>query len=79
MLVFSDNDFVNDYKPSEIIIITFCRMVQVNGSNIFFCNNKVLNKKTIVKKKKSVFLKFFKLRRLDGQQLTHRINLRQHF
>lgn len=50
-------------------------MVQVNG-HIIFCNNKILNKKTIVKKKKSVFLKFFKLRRLDGQQLTHRINLR---
>lgn len=78
MLIFSDNDFVNDYKPSEIIIITFCRMVQVNG-HIIFCNNKILNKKTIVKKKKSVFLKFFKLRRLDGQQLTHRINLRLHF
>lgn len=79
MLIFSDNDFATDYKPSKILIITFCRMVQVNGSNIFFCNNKILNKRTIVKKKKSVFLKFFKLRRLDGQQLTHRINLRQHF
>lgn len=54
MLIFSDNDFVTDYKPSEIIIITFRRMVQVNGSNIFCCNNKILNKKTIVKKKKKV-------------------------
>lgn len=41
----------------------------------FCCNNKILNKKTIVKKKKSVFLKFFKLRRLDGQQLTIRSTL----